>query len=60
MLNTFEMKALRRIFGPTKVGQLWRIRYNKELYDLFKRTRDSIYSNNCKTYVGKAYDGNGR
>lgn len=28
---------LRKIFGPTNNGQFWQIRYNKELYDLFKQ-----------------------
>jgi hypothetical protein len=27
---------LRAIYGPTKEGDVWRIRNNKELYDLYK------------------------
>ena len=32
----FERKILRRIFGAVQVGNTWRIRCNKELYDMFK------------------------
>jgi hypothetical protein len=35
-LGIFERKILKRIFGVVKeVGQ-WRMRYNKELYELYK------------------------
>jgi hypothetical protein len=29
--NFFERKILRRIFGPTKENQIWRIETNEEL-----------------------------
>ena len=32
----FERKILRRIFGPTKVNQIWRIKTNEELDKLIK------------------------
>jgi hypothetical protein len=32
MLNTFERKILRRIYGPTQEGGRWRPRWNNELY----------------------------
>ena len=32
----FERKILRRIFGGVQVGNTWRIRYNKEIYDMLK------------------------
>ena len=35
-LNIFERKILRGIFGPVKVNNEWRIRYNHELYQLYK------------------------
>lgn len=35
-LITFENKVLRKIFGPTKEGDTWRIKHNHELRDLFK------------------------
>jgi hypothetical protein len=35
MLNTFEMKILRRIYGPTQEGGRWRPRWNNELYILY-------------------------
>jgi hypothetical protein len=33
-LSTFERKLLRRIYGPVQDNGQWRIRYNKELYEL--------------------------
>ena len=27
---------LRKIFGPAKDGEVWKIQYNTELYELFK------------------------
>jgi translation initiation factor 2 gamma subunit (eIF-2gamma) len=35
-LLVFERKILRRIFGPTKENQIWRIKTNEELYILIK------------------------
>jgi len=35
-LLVFERKILRRIFGPTKENQLWRIKTNEELDKLIK------------------------
>ena len=35
-LAAFERKILRRIYGPVKDGEHWRIRYNHELYQLYK------------------------
>jgi len=32
----FERKILRRIFGPTKENQIWRIKTNEELDKLIK------------------------
>jgi hypothetical protein len=36
MLNTFERKILRRIYGPTHERKCWRSRWNNELYSLYK------------------------
>ena len=33
-LRIFERKVLRKIFGPVRVGDYFRIRYNSELYEL--------------------------
>jgi hypothetical protein len=35
-LGVFESRILRAIYGPTKEGHEWRIRNNRELYDLQK------------------------
>jgi hypothetical protein len=35
MLNTFERKILRRIYGPTHEGECWRPTWNNELYSLY-------------------------
>jgi hypothetical protein len=42
VLDVFERKILRRIYGPVQDKGQWRSRYNKELYDLFKEPRLSI------------------
>jgi hypothetical protein len=34
-VSTFERKILRRIYGPVQDNGQWRIRYNKELYELY-------------------------
>jgi hypothetical protein len=33
--NAFERKILRRIYGPVQDNVQWRLRYNKELYELY-------------------------
>ena len=35
-LLVFERKILRRIFGPTKENQIWRVKPNEELDKLIK------------------------
>jgi hypothetical protein len=35
-LLVFERKILRRIFGPTKENQIWRIKTNEEVDKLIK------------------------
>jgi hypothetical protein len=42
VLDVFERKILRRIYGPVRDKDQWRSRYNKELYDLFKEPKLSI------------------
>jgi len=38
ILGVFERKILRAIFGPTNKYGEWRIKYNNELYTLFKES----------------------
>lgn len=35
LLNVWERKMLRKIFGPVKIGNEWKIRKNNELRDLY-------------------------
>jgi hypothetical protein len=36
LLQLFERRILRRIYGPINEGGIWRIRYNNELHKLCK------------------------
>jgi hypothetical protein len=45
LLNAFEREVLRRIISPITDKDHWRIRYNKELYDIFKEPEISIVIN---------------
>jgi hypothetical protein len=40
--NAFERRILRRIICPIKDKDHWRIKYNKELYEMFKEPEISI------------------
>jgi hypothetical protein len=42
MLNRFEGKILRRIYGPTQEGGCWRPRWNNELYSLYNEPNIKI------------------
>lgn len=42
-IDRFERKILRRIFGPVRDGSIWRIRYNEELYRLYKEPKLSMH-----------------
>jgi hypothetical protein len=35
IINSYERKILRRILGPINDKGMWRIRYNKEIYNLY-------------------------
>ncbi|XP_024884393.1 uncharacterized protein LOC112462707 [Temnothorax curvispinosus] len=43
VLDAFERKVLRRIYGPTQEDGMWRIRYNHELYWLYGAPKLSTY-----------------
>jgi hypothetical protein len=49
-LKIFEREILRNIYGPSYVNGVWRIRYNDELYKLFKEPNivESIKINRLK------------
>ena len=54
----FERKILRRIFRGVEVGNTWRIRYNKEIYDIFKEPNIESIMNSLSRlrwlgYVGR-------
>ena len=38
ILGVFERKILRAVFGPTNDNGEWRIKYNNELYTLYKES----------------------
>jgi hypothetical protein len=35
-IDSFERKLLRKIFGPTQSKGVWGIRYNDEIYKMYK------------------------
>jgi hypothetical protein len=37
-LAAFEQKILRKIFGPVCINGSWRLRYNEELYSMYRST----------------------
>jgi hypothetical protein len=43
MLDAFERKILRRICGPKRVQGGWRMRYNTQIYDLYKEFNVSVF-----------------
>ena len=44
VLGVFERKILRAIFGPTNDNGEWRIKYNNELYTLYKESDIVTYT----------------
>ena len=43
-LGVWERKILRSVLGPTNYNGEWRIKYNNELYTLYKENNIVIYS----------------
>lgn len=43
MLDRFERKILRKIFGPMREEGTWRARYSHELYQLYGEAKLSMY-----------------
>ena len=56
-LHDFERKVLRRIFGPMQGNGRWRIRRNKELYDIRPKHSGRYYDEKIK--VGRPCNKNG-
>jgi len=50
-LLVFERKILRRIFGPTKEIQIWRVKTNEELDKLIKH-KNIVIILKLKDYAG--------
>jgi hypothetical protein len=44
MLEAFKRKILRPIYGPKQAEGEWRMRYNTEIYDLYKEVKGSVFS----------------
>lgn len=42
-LDAFKRKILRSIYGPNQEESMWRIRYNHELYQLYKAPKLSTH-----------------
>jgi hypothetical protein len=57
-LKIFERKILRKTYGPSYVNGVWRIKYNDELYKLFKEP-NIVQSIKIKTEVAGAYQMDG-
>ena len=45
ILGVFERKILRAIFGPTNDNGEWRIKYNSELYAMYKENNIVTHQN---------------
>lgn len=43
VLDVFERKLLRRIYGPIQKNGMWKVRYNRELYQLYGAPELSTY-----------------
>ena len=44
IVGVFERKILRAIFGPTNDNREWRIKYNNELYTVYKESDIVTYT----------------
>ena len=53
-IGVFERKVLRAIFGPTNDKGEWKIKYNDELYKLYKES-DIYIHQNYSPKVGRTY-----
>jgi hypothetical protein len=42
-LAAFERKILRKIFGPVRINRSWRLRYNEDLYSVYRSAHVLIH-----------------
>lgn len=52
-LDALESKILRRILGPVKEEEVWRARYNHELYQMYKEPKFSRHNKTAETWLSR-------
>ena len=50
-LASFESNILRKIYGPIREGEAWRIRYDRELNELYRSPSIRIYVTPIRIYA---------
>jgi hypothetical protein len=55
-LNIFERKILRKIYGPSCVNGVWKIKHNDELYNLYKEPSMVKMIKIARTYIVRMED----
>jgi hypothetical protein len=53
MLNAFDRKVLRKIYGPVLVNGQWQNRYNHKIYNLYKEMELTRFHWIVKASVGE-------
>jgi hypothetical protein len=55
LLQIFERRILRRIYGPINEGGIWRIVYNNELYKLYNESDSQSDQNRRLRWLGHLF-----